>query len=459
MKQNIYKVALCFLGLYFILILSLIYVNQFQSDMLTTHPKNRRVWEIEAGTIRGGIYDRNGEILAITDNDFTRSYPQGENTAHLVGYSSARFGKTGLEDKYDSYLLGTVGTEKYLNFFRRLSGKAPEGSNIFLTLDLKMQKTAYKMLKGRRGAVVAINPKTGEVLALVSSPSYDANRLQESWDSLTNNENSPLLNRAIQGLYPPGSTLKILVAAAALKNNPGYWDQTFNNPGYLEINGRRIHDTTVKTELTMKEGLAISSNILFGSLALELGSDYLVQAFEDFYFNKTIPFDLPVKNSSVPQASKLSENGLAELGIGQGEALVTPFHMAMITATIANDGVMYKPYIVDRIVSPEGFVLKQGKSKEMGQPIDAETANLVTEGMVAVVEEGYGKNASLPGVTVAGKTGSAENPQGISHAWFVGFAPAEDPQIAVAVILENQGAGGTHAAPIARELFRIALGM
>lgn len=459
MKKNIYKVALFFFGLYFILILSLIYVNQFQSDMLTTHPKNRRIWEIEAETIRGGIFDRNGEILAITKEDFTRTYPQGESTAHLVGYSSARFGKTGLEDRYDSYLLGTFGTQKYLNFFKRLAGKAPEGSNLILTLDLNMQKTAFNMLGGRKGAVVAINPKNGAILTLASSPSYNVNHLRKIWDTLTHDENSPLLNRAVQGVYPPGSVLKILVAAAALENNPDYWNQTFENPGYLEVEGRRIHDTTVKTELTMKEGLAISSNILFGGLALELGSEYLIQAFEDFYFNKSIPFDLPVKQSSVPKASKLTKNGLAELGIGQGEMLLTPLHMAMITATIASDGVMYKPFIVDQIINPEGFVIKQGNSSELGKPIDSYTANLVTEGMVAVVEEGYGKNARIPGVTVAGKTGSAENPQGISHAWFVGFAPAEDPQIAVAVILENQGAGGTHAAPIARELFKLALGM
>jgi peptidoglycan glycosyltransferase len=459
MKQNIYKVALFFFGLYFILILSLIYINQFESEMLTTHPKNRRIWELEAETIRGGIFARNGEILARTTEDHTRVYPQKEYTAHLVGYSSVRFGKTGLEDRYDGYLLGTIGTQKYINYFRRLAGKAPEGHNLLLTLDLNMQKVALDMLAGRRGAVVAINPQNGAVLALASSPSFDANRLPESWDSLTNNDNSPLLNRALQGVYPPGSVLKIMVAAAALENNPDYWNQTFENPGYLEINGRRIHDTTVRTELTMKEGLAISSNVLFGSLALELGSDSLIQGFENFYFNKTIPFDLFIKRSSVPKANKLTKNALAELGIGQGETLITPLHMALITATIANDGIMYKPYLVEQIVSPQGALIKQGNSSILGQPITAETANLVTEGMVAVVEEGYGKNARIPGVSVAGKTGSAENPLGISHAWFVGFAPADNPQIAVAVVLENQGAGGTHAAPIARELFKLALGM
>lgn len=459
MKQNIHKIALFFFGLYLILIFNLIYINQFQSDMLTTHHKNRRIWEIEAETIRGGIFDRNGEILAETTKSSTRSYPQGKSVAHLVGYSSSRLGKTGLEDKYDSYLLGTIGTQKYINYFRRLTGKSPEGHNLVLTLDLNMQKKAFDMMSGRRGAVVAINPQNGEVLALVSSPSFNPNILQESWNSLTNNENSPLLNRAVQGVYPPGSVLKILVAGTALEYNPNYWYKTFENPGYLEINGRRIHDTTVRTKLNMEEGLAISSNTLFGQLALELGSEYLIQEFEKAYFNKSIPFDLPVKRSTVPKASQLSENGLAELGIGQGKTLITPFHMALITATIANKGIMYKPYLVDKIVSPEGSVIEQAKTSELARPFNVETARLVTEGMVSVVEQGYGKNAQIPGVSVAGKTGSAENPQGISHAWFVGFAPAENPQIAVAVVLENQGAGGTHAAPIARELFKLALGM
>jgi peptidoglycan glycosyltransferase len=459
MKHNIHKIALFFLGLYFILILNLIYINQFQSDMLTTHYKNRRIWEIEAETIRGGIFDRNGENLANTTENFTRSYPQGKSVAHLVGYSSPRYGKTGLENKYDSYLLGNIGTQKYINYFKRLTGKSPEGHDLVLTLDLKMQKTALDMLAGRRGAVVALNPQNGEVLALVSSPSFNPNTIQESWNILSNNADSPLLNRALQGVYPPGSVLKILVAGAALQHNPEFWYQTFENQGYLEIEGRRIHDTTVITELTMKEGLAISSNVLFGQLALELGSDYVVQAFENFYFNKTIPFDLPIKRSTVPKASELSNNGLAELGIGQGKTLLTPFHMAVITATIANEGIMYRPYLVNKIISPDEFVINQTNASEVGRPLDKEIARLVTEGMVSVVEEGYGRNAQIPGVSVAGKTGSAENPQGISHAWFVGFAPAENPQIAVAVVLENQGAGGTHAAPIARELFKIALGM
>lgn len=459
MKRNIRKIAIFFFTAYFILLIDLVYINQFQADMLTTHPKNRRIWKIEAETVRGGIFDRNGEFLAKTNQDYSRLYPKSDSMAHVIGYSSMRFGKTGLEDRYDSFLLGTVGTQKYINYFRRLAGKAPQGSNLILTLDAEMQKTAFNLLAGRRGAVVAINPKTGAVIALASSPSFNPNRLQESWESLANNESSPLLNRTVQGVYPPGSSLKIAIAGAALQKDLNLWNQIFDNPGYIEINGRRIHDTTIRTELNMEEGLAISSNVLFARLALDMGSNYLIQSLEDFYFNKSIPFDLAVKKSTVPNAQKLSKNALAELGIGQGKALVTPLHMAMITSAIANGGIMYKPYVVNEIVSPQGHLVKQEKSVVLGHPIMPETAELVKQGMIAVVDWGYGANARIPGVKVAGKTGSAENPQGISHAWFVGFAPAEDPQITVAVILENQGAGGTYAAPIARELFRIALGM
>lgn len=461
MRTNIFKVALFFLLCFLVLIVYLTYIVEYQGDMLATHPKNRRVWLIEEQTVRGGIFDRNGETLAKTDTNGAnkRIYPLGASSSHFLGYSSPKYGKTGLEDAYDHYLLGMTGRQKYINYFRRLVGKPAQGYDLYLTIDSELQKEAYNLLKGRRGAVVALQPQTGAILALASSPGFDPNGLHQIWEDISKAETSPLLNRATQGIYPPGSVIKVAVAAGALEQNPALWNKTFNSPGYIEIEGRTIRDS-VKTnsKLKLEEALAFSSNVVFVELALEMGAENFYNLFHDFYFNKAIPFDLPVKKSQLPTARKLEPNALAESAIGQGQMLVTPFHLALITATIANGGIMMEPYIVDKLVTPGGTVIKKHEIKELARPIGAEAAQLVGQGMKAVVDWGTGQRAAIPGVQVAGKTGSAQNPQGISHAWFIGFAPVEDPQIAVAIVLENEGAGGRQAAPIAQKLFTMMLG-
>ncbi|MDS1029871.1 penicillin-binding transpeptidase domain-containing protein [Bacillota bacterium LX-D] len=460
MNKNVYKVAMSFVLAFTVLIFYLTYISQFQGPFLTTHPKNSRIWKVEESTIRGSIYDRNKEILVETNrqNIPERKYYLKESAAHIMGYVSRKYGKTGIEDYYDNYLLGITGGVKYVNYFRRLVGKPPEGSNLYLTIDKSMQEEAYRMLDGRKGAVVAIDPQTGAVLALVSSPSYDSNSVSQQWEALNREENSPLLNRATQGLYPPGSVIKIAMAGGALTKNPNLWSQHFPNPGYIDVEGHRIHDTIIRTNPSMLEGIAYSSNVVFTNLALELGPEDFYTNLQNFYFNKSIPFILPIKKSYVIPPRKLTSSALAQNGIGQGEMLVTPFHMALITAAIANKGIMMEPYLVQKITSPAGFTVFRNTTKDLAKPLEPEIAQLVTEGMTAVVDWGTGRNAQIPGVKVAGKTGSAQNPNGISHAWFVGFAPADNPKIAVAVILENQGAGGTQAAPIAKSLFNIALG-
>ncbi|WP_227766925.1 peptidoglycan D,D-transpeptidase FtsI family protein [Zhaonella formicivorans] len=462
MRQQIRKVAMFFLLSFVLLMVYLTYIVQVQGEMLATHSKNRRVWKVEEQTVRGGIFARNGETLAKTAADIpgNRSYPLKDAASHLVGYSSPRYGKAGLEDRYDNYLLGITGFQKYVNFYRRLAGKPAAGYDIYLTIETGLQKEAFRLLRGRRGAVVALEPQTGAVLALASSPGFDPNRLNELWPGLTQDENSPLLNRAVQGRYPPGSAIKIAVAAGALARDAGYWDKIFENPGYIEVNGRRIRDSiATNPQVSLLEGLALSSNVVFARLALELGAKDLYRIFQDFYFNRDIPFDLAVQKGKVANPEELTPNALAEIGIGQGKILVTPLQMAMITAAIANQGTMMAPYLLERVTTSAGTVVKRSKPEVLAKPIGPQEAKLVAEGMVAVVDWGTGTKATIPGIKVAGKTGSAQNPQGISHAWFVGFAPADNPKIAVAIILENEGAGGDQAAPIARNLFELALGI
>lgn len=461
MRSNIYKVVLFFLLCFFVLIVYLTYIVEYQGDMLATHPKNRRVWKIEEQTVRGGIFDRNGETLAKTDTNGAnkRIYPLAASTSHFLGYSSPKYGKSGLEDAYDNYLLGLVGRQKYINYFRRLAGKPAQGYDLYLTIDGRLQQEAYNLLRGRRGAVVALEPQTGAVLALVSSPGFDPNRLEQNWESISNDEDSPLLNRATQGSYPPGSAIKIAVAAGALEQKPRLWNKIFENPGYIEVEGRTIHDSVrTNKQLKMEEALAYSSNVVFVQIALDMGAENFYNALESFYFNKAIPFELPVKKSVLPAPFKLDPNALAESAIGQGQMLVTPFQMALITAAIANDGVMMAPYLIDKIVTPGGTVISKTRAEELARPIGPRAAELVSQGMKAAVDWGTGTRATISGVEVAGKTGSAQNPQGKSHAWFVGFAPVEDPQIALAIVLENEGAGGTKAAPIAQKLFTMMLG-
>lgn len=459
MSNNIQRIAIAFFLAFLLLIIYLSYIVMYQGETLATHPKNSRIWKIEEETIRGGIFDRNGETLAktVVGQKLQRIYPHKESMVHLVGYASPLFGKTGLEDRYDNYLLGLTGWQKYLNYYFRLAGQRARGYDLHLTIDWKLQEEAYRLLQGRKGAVVALEPKTGAVLALVSSPGFDPNRLQELWPSLLNSEAGPLLNRSIHGLYPPGSTIKIAIAVGALEEDASIWNEVFNNPGYVEVNGQKINDQVVRPSLSMLEGIAFSSNVVFAQIALKMGAEKFYQNLVKLYFTKDIPFDLVVKKSQVPQPRRLNVNALAESGIGQGKLLVTPMHLALITATIANGGVMQAPYLVQRVTTSAGLTVKRTSPSQLANHFSAETARLVTAGMQAAVEWGTATRAAVNGIKVAGKTGSAQNPQGISHAWFAGFAPVDNPQLALAIILENQGAGGSEAAPIAQALFKIAL--
>jgi len=463
MKDNIKRLFALFLFGFLVLIGQLAYWQVIKAPALLTHSGNQRALELEKSVWRGGIYDRYGEILAISkmtgQDQQIRSYPLAEKTAQVIGYSSTRYGKSGLESSYNGELLGIAEDSPIKDWLNKLLGRKKRGEDLILTLDSSLQQAAYKALGNHRGAVVALNPRTGEILALVSKPSFSPENIAANWSQLNTDKNSPLLNRATQGLYPPGSTLKVLIAGAALEKGVTDVNEIFNCPGYLSINGKKLwcYHHTAHGRINLAEAVKVSCNVTFAQLGIRLGinglNDYLDKL--NWSGNQSLGFSLA--QSNLLKGKYLSSNGLAQRAIGQGQVLATPFYMARLAGAIANNGRLMQPYLVAEIRNFNGKVIKKNQPVEQEALFTPTTTARLSQFMQGVVEEGTGKSASIKGITMAGKTGTAENPHGDSHAWFLGFAPLENPQIAVAVLVENGGSGGAVAAPIAREIFLNAL--
>ncbi|MEG3068512.1 MAG: penicillin-binding transpeptidase domain-containing protein [Syntrophaceticus schinkii] len=440
----------------------LIHLVLVRGPALSKHGANPRPWIIENRVVRGGIYARNGEKIAesiIEGDNINRKYYYPQQYAHLTGYHSRRLGKTGLERAYDEELLGQKGYAQR-NLEARFGIDRTEGEDIYLTIDHKLQMKAWELLSPYKGAAVVTDPRNGEILAMVSSPSFDPNinTLEKNWDQLRQDNGQPLFDRSSQGLYPPGSTMKIVTAAIGLDKFPQLENEHFDCQGAITIQGRVLHDLRAHGRVDLKRALAISCNSYFANLGMEIGSEDFSSGLKSFGWGEKFSFDLPIKSIPLNQDGLQSLNGLAESAMGQGEILVSPLFMALITGSIGNQGVMMNPYLVKDIRSPEGKVVWKQEQRFLRDVATPETAWRVQEGMMAVVKPGgTGTAASLPGIDVAGKTGSAENPSGRTHAWFVASAPAEQPRVAVSVIVEHGGQGGTTAAPIAKELLRLAL--
>lgn len=460
MKSNL-KILTYLLIINFLLVIgTLTYWQVVKKEEIYLHPRNKRLTLLEEKTQRGKILDRAGRVLAESKGPgggTNRHFPYREYAGHLVGYNTAKYGKAGLEYSLNAYLLGLTGQEQVLPFLPNLPQERT-GYDVVTTLDIELQKLGYQLLGDRKGAVVVLEPQTGAVLALVSKPSYDPNLIEENWAKLQqDNNNSPLLNRAVQGLYPPGSTLKVITGAGALTNNPANWERTFNAPGYIIVRGNRINDERIVGKIGFKEAMARSSNYVFATLGLEMGAQKFYQVLTEFGLNKKVEMEIPTANPILASTEDLVPEALAETSIGQGKTLVTPLHMALVASTIANGGLIPMPFLVDEIKDSEGQLVEKTTPAKGTRVIEEEVNAKLAQSMQAVVEAGTGKSARVNGVKVAGKTGSAENPHGNTHAWFIGFAPADNPEIALAVIVENGGAGGSVAGPIAKEIIEAAI--
>jgi len=447
-----------FIVLFAVLALRQIWLQVVVGPKLSANQYNPRHTAIAVG--RGSILASDGTPLAITRGR-KRAYPQGALVAQAVGYASARYGTAGLEDAYDRVLTAhTDAVDPLSQLAQILAGKrgAPRGADIVTTLDLTVQGALVTGLsRHARAAGIVLDPRTGAVLALASVPSYDPNALERLWPALVKDPSSPLLDRSTGGLYPPGSTFKIVTAADALDAGVITPQSTFNDSGGVTIGNFTVHND--EEEVTGTQDLAgafaLSSNVDFAQIALKIGVDTWFQYAAKWGLGQPEDFDLPVTHDRLPAKKGVYAGILAQLGFGQASLLVTPMRMALIDATIAHDGTTPRPYLVRRIGGAETGIASRPEA--LAQPISADTAHAVRDLMVGVVKRGTGTAAKLADVTVAGKTGTATNPHGRSHAWFVAFAPAEAPRVAVAVVVENVGYGGTYAAPIVREVLRVAL--
>lgn len=463
--RGVRRVALGIAFSFFVLSLGLVYWQVVQADTLLENPANRRLILLESRVTRGGIFDRNGEIVAQTQTikgKKVRVYPKGEMYEPTLGYSSVQLGAAGLEGSLANWLMG-IKEATATQTVQQLFSLPRQGDDVVLTLDSRLQSVAYNALKGKMGAAVAIDPKTGEVLALVSQPGFNPTNLESHWKDIVNQkEERPLENRAFS-LFPPGSIMKVVTSAALFRSGLNTTN-LYDCKGSTVINGQVIPEQNDKAHgwVNYNMALADSCNTYFATFGVQAGDKNFLSAAKGFGFGQKIPFELNVPLSQITNSAKipaaLSTNLLAASAFGQGEVLVTPFQMAMITAGIANHGVIMAPHLVERVLDPSQNVQFEQKPQPWLTALSKEEADKITSAMVTAVTDGTASPGALPDVQVAAKTGSAE-PGGNqpTHAWYIAFAPAEAPRIAVAVFVEHGGTGGGAAAPIARQIMQEAL--
>ena len=477
MNRQIVKLFGFIVVLFAVLVAFTSYWSVFDAEALKEEEANKRPLLQQQQIRRGRILAADGTVIAKSvakgrgdAKRFVRRYPEGALFGHPIGYSFVREGDSEFEQFHNDELVGEE--SEFSSILDELLGRDQEGNDIVTSIDPVAQRTALSDLEAAGfGAVVAIEPSTGAVKVMASNKPFDPNRVPYELKSLNRNViETPLLNRATQGLYPPGSTFKVVTAAAGLETGTITPETAIDAPGSLEVEGTPLENdfgedffgTTLDTALTN------SVNTWFGQLGQQLGNDQLFETMEKFGFNSTPPIDLP--DDEVYESGVYGEDGpltardpvdLARLAIGQERLLTTPLQMAMVAAAVANGGRLMKPQIWNRVIDPDGRVADRLDPSEYSQPISSETAAELTTAMEGVVSEGTGTNAAISGVAVAGKTGTAETPGnkacggGVdeNQAWFIGFAPADDPQIAIAASVEcTVQFGNDVAAPIFRDV-------
>lgn len=446
LRRRLSAIGAAFIALYVLIGVAASYWAVWRAADLAVAEGNRRPALALGKVARGRILDRSGAVLAESTREgavYKRHYQVPEGLSQLVGYIDPRFGRAGVERYFDSVLSGAVGEKGWRGALREALGLSG-ASDVTLTVDRRASLVAERALKatGRPGAVVALDVATGGIVVLASLPGFDPATLERDWPALSSAQTSPFLNRALSGLYPPGSVFKTVVSAAILEKGWATPDTPFYCTGERWVDGQVIRDFNgvAHGSLTLRQALAVSCNVTFSGLGMALGPKTLGEFAARFGIGEDWRLGLPAARSVFPAEATDAWQG-AELGIGQGSLVVTPLDMAVVAATIARGGSLVPPYIVEKGGSRSGLSFRQAVS-----PL---TAARLKEMMVLVVDEGTGSAARIAGVRVAGKTGSAENPRGAPHAWFIGFAPAENPKYAISVVVENGGLGGQVAAPVA----------
>lgn len=492
MTTPIRRSAYVVFALFGLLFLNLNWLQVIQADDLAGDMRNRRQllaeYDVRRGAITVGRGAEQRTIASSVETDdqlrFLRVYGEPRTYAHVTGFHSFIFGRSQLEQRYNDFLQGSSPEALFRNLGDALQGRERQGDTVVTTIDPGVQQAAVAALGEQRGAVVALDPRTGDVLAMASSPTYDPGELSShdgdairaAWDRLEADPANPRLNRAASETFAPGSTFKVITAAAALERGAQPGD-TFADPPFLTLpqttatigNFAQGRTCAGGGGITLQRALEVSCNTTFGQIALDLGADALIQTAESFGLNADIDFDLPTATSRIPK--ELDPPAAAQSAIGQRDVRVSPLQMALVAAAIGNDGVMMRPRLVSEVQDFAGRTVRQypAEPREIpgvptGRVISPATAEALTQMMVGVVTSGSGRNAAVAGAQVAGKTGTAEQGEGEApDVWFIGFAPAEDPRVAVAVIVEGggdageSGTGGGVSAPIARTVVEAAL--
>lgn len=472
LANRLTRTVILFTALFAVLIGNITYIQVFKASEYQDMPSNNHTITKARYIKRGSIITSDGLTLAESiqqeDGTYVRSYPNGNLAAHVVGYYSQQYGSSGVEATQDKTLTGSKDYSSWQNALNSLAGITEPGNSVKLTIDSRIQIAAQQALGSRTGAIVVLDPRTGAVLASASTPMYDNTNIQAAIEqaNASGGSDTSMFDRATQALYTPGSTFKTVTLAAALENGTASLDSTYNSPGRMEIGGADVVSVNERGygDITLDRAFAVSSNTVFGQVANQVGAERLVACAKAFGYGQSLGTDFSTAPSIMPDPSEMTEWELAWAGagqpVGQGHTpgpQTTVMQNAVVAAAIANNGIAMNPHVVGQILAPDGTVIKTTRDRSLGQAVSSTTADLVKQAMLDVVQNGSGSAASIPGVKVAGKTGTAETNNATANSTFIGFAPYDTPTLAISVVLEESNEDEATAAAVAGQVLRAAL--
>lgn len=472
LANRLTRTVFLFTALFAVLIGNITYIQVIKASEYQDMPSNNHTINKARYIKRGSIITADGLTLAESiqqaDGTYARSYPNGNLAAHVVGYYSQQYGTMGIENTQNDTLTGSKDYSSWQNALNSLAGISEPGNSVQLTIDSRIQRAAEQALAGRVGAIVALDPRSGAVLAWASAPTFDNTNIQAAIEAAnaSGGADTSMYDRATLALYTPGSTFKVLTLASALENGLATLDTTYDSPGRMEIGGADVVSIGERGhgKISLAKAFALSSNTVFGQVADGLGAEKLVATARAFGYGQQLGLDFTTAASVMPNPEEMTEWELAWAGagqpVGQGHTpgpQATVMQNALMAATIANNGIAMNPYVVSQILAPDGTVLKTTHGRSLGQAVSSGTAAQVKQAMLDVVQNGTGSAAAIAGVKVAGKTGTAETNNANANSTFVGFAPYDTPTVAIAVVIEQNAKGEESAAAIGGQVLRAAL--
>lgn len=472
LANRLTRTVFLFTALFAVLIGNITYIQVIKASEHQDMPSNNHTINKARFIKRGSIITADGLTLAESiqqaDGTYARSYPNGNLAAHVVGYYSQQYGTMGIENTQNDTLTGSKDYSSWQNALNSLAGISEPGNSVQLTIDSRIQRAAEQALAGRVGAIVALDPRSGAVLAWASAPTFDNTNIQAAIEAAnaSGGADTSMYDRATLALYTPGSTFKVLTLASALENGLATLDTTYDSPGRMEIGGADVVSIGERGhgKISLAKAFALSSNTVFGQVADGLGAEKLVATARAFGYGQQLGLDFTTAASVMPNPKEMTEWELAWAGagqpVGQGHTpgpQATVMQNALMAATIANNGIAMNPYVVSQILAPDGTVLKTTRGHSLGQAVGSGTAEQVKQAMLDVVQNGTGSAAAIAGVKVAGKTGTAETNNANANSTFVGFAPYDTPTVAIAVVIEQNAKGEESAAAVGGQVLRAAL--